>query len=407
MDTITVRMEFTDETIYSGAPGSFNNGITEITCRVDLSIYANSSLWDYQVTLVNNRSQNVNYEYWTCTTLAPGSEPDDTGTPLNSEIIVPIEEYTAGWSPNAWIGSNNSTQDFKKIDYLSDWIDMGIAYAKDFKDNFWGVINHENEEGIFRISDNIQTKGVKLWTWGKNNIDNDLFDFSNGGEDNYIEIWAGVSNTFFSDAVLAPFETKTWNESYCATVNMSAIDQMNASVAINLIWDESTYNVGYELNTFQSDQDYTVRIKLNMDQDIIIAEESISFNKMGHSNTFSLNGLTLPFDTYLLTLEILDSKDNLILNSSESISAGVITSYEDPFSGNDQMIIQGIDQNTMRVLMPKTDQYMLKVTQLNGQTIKDMRFTDNTIDLHIEENGLIIIHVRSANARYSTKLLLR
>jgi hypothetical protein len=73
---------------------------------------------------------------------------------------------------------------------------MGIAYAYDLTDNFWGVINHENEEGIFRISENIETPGMKFWSWGKNNVDNNLFDFSNGGQDNYIELWAGVSESF-------------------------------------------------------------------------------------------------------------------------------------------------------------------------------------------------------------------
>ena len=45
---------------------------------------------------------------------------------------------------------------------------MGIAYAApDMQGgNFWGVINHDNEEGIFRIADNTVTRGLKMWTWG-------------------------------------------------------------------------------------------------------------------------------------------------------------------------------------------------------------------------------------------------
>jgi len=41
---------------------------------------------------------------------------------------------------------------------------MGIAYAApDMQGgNFWGVINHDNEEGIIRIADNTVTRGLKM-----------------------------------------------------------------------------------------------------------------------------------------------------------------------------------------------------------------------------------------------------
>jgi hypothetical protein len=44
--------------------------------------------------------------------------------------------------------------------------DMGIAYAHNLNDNYWGVINHDNKEGIFRISENIETPGMKFWDLG-------------------------------------------------------------------------------------------------------------------------------------------------------------------------------------------------------------------------------------------------
>lgn len=406
-ETITVRMEYTDDTMFSGAPGGFNNGITQITCRVDLSIYSNSSLWDYQVTLINNRSEQVNYEYWTCTTLAPGSVPNDTGTPLNSEIIVPIEEYTAGWSPGGWIGNFNGTYDLNKIDYLSDWTDMGIGYSKDLNDRYWGVINHENEEGVFRISDNIETPGMKFWTWGKNNVDNDLFDFSNGGADNYIELWGGVSNSFFSDAVLAPNEIKTWVESYSPTINMAFVDEINESAAVNLIWDESSNEVSYELNTFQSDQNYTVSLRLEADQDVFIGEEQVAFNALGQVNSFSLDELTLTADSYVLVFELLDVDNNIVLTTSEIISPSIVTATEDQISNENKMILQRVDANNVRILLPKSDQYELRVITLNGQNVHDKRFTGNTFELYFQQRGLFIIQVTSAKSRYSAKFLVR
>ncbi len=58
--------------------------------------------------------------------------------------------------------------DFETLRVFGNWADLGIVYA--FPDvskaNFWGVINHDNGEGIFRIADNSVTPGLKIWTWG-------------------------------------------------------------------------------------------------------------------------------------------------------------------------------------------------------------------------------------------------
>jgi hypothetical protein len=57
---------------------------------------------------------------------------------------------------------------FEKLRYFKNWPTAGIAYAApDMQGgNFWGVINHDNEEGIIRIADNRVTRGLKMWTWG-------------------------------------------------------------------------------------------------------------------------------------------------------------------------------------------------------------------------------------------------
>jgi hypothetical protein len=115
-------MEHTDTTAYAGAPGGFNNGITSITCQIEVSVYSGSSAWDFDVKLINNQSQSVNYEYWTCTTLTPGSEMGNTGSPLNSEMVVPFDQYEAAWSPGGWIGNYGTLYNVDRIDFLSKWM---------------------------------------------------------------------------------------------------------------------------------------------------------------------------------------------------------------------------------------------------------------------------------------------
>ena len=57
---------------------------------------------------------------------------------------------------------------FRKAAPLQELADDGhrLCRARHEGGNFWGVINHDNEEGIIRIADNTVTPGLKMWTWG-------------------------------------------------------------------------------------------------------------------------------------------------------------------------------------------------------------------------------------------------
>ena len=80
---------------------------------------------------------------------------------------------------------------------------MGIAYAApDMQGgNFWGVINHDNEEGIVRIADNTVTPGLKMWTWGFQSFTNETDARKDPNPARpYVELWAGVSDQFFHSA---------------------------------------------------------------------------------------------------------------------------------------------------------------------------------------------------------------
>ena len=92
---------------------------------------------------------------------------------------------------------------FEKLRYFRNWPTMGIAYAApDMQGgNFWGVINHDNEEGIIRIADNTVTPGLKMWTWGFPSFTNETDARKDPSEVRpYVELWAGVSDQFFHSA---------------------------------------------------------------------------------------------------------------------------------------------------------------------------------------------------------------
>lgn len=393
-DTITIRMVYTDTTSYSRAPLTYNNGTTAITCQVDVSVFSKSSMWDFNVRLINNKNENVKYEYWTCTTLTPGSEIGNTGSPLNSEIIIPIEKYFAGWSPRSWIGNNNSTYDLSRINLLDEWSDMGIAYAENFQGNYWGVINHENEEGVFRVCDNNETRGLKLWTWGRNNIDNNLFDFSNGGADNYIELWAGVSESFFTDASIGPNQEITWNESYCPTVNLSSICSMNQIGAVDLEWVPEKSEAKYTLNTFNADRNYAVELAIEGSSlQHSITSHQVKFEPNGQSRMFSLDSLNLTDGVYTLSFNMYDSESNLVLSAEKIIEINT-ASIRNTRQTNDNLIVSQIDRNKFRLEVRNSAKFKYKVMSISGSTYLTGSSDYPSNSISIRTPGLYLIEVK-------------
>jgi hypothetical protein len=238
---VTVSMSHKDDVEYSAAPGRFLRGSTGIEATYHVTLKADRAALDARVVLKNPQDKIVDYEYWTCTTLAPGSDANNPKTTGGAEIIAPIEAYTTpAWSSNLSEGDKSlgsGRSQFEKLRYFRNWPTMGIAYAApDMQGgNFWGVINHDNEEGIIRIADNTVTRGLKMWTWGYQSFTNETDARKDPSEARpYVELWAGVSDQFFHRATLPARGEVSIPETYSPTVGMSNVTHANENILINL-----------------------------------------------------------------------------------------------------------------------------------------------------------------------------
>ncbi len=274
-DEIAVEMSFTDNIARTGAvPGRFTKGKTGITCVATVTVYKDKPYVKLRIKLINPQKKTVNYEYWTCTTLAPGSEPGKTISPPNSEIVVPVRKVKVkdDWWP--WMGTVEKRAggphifNYQKLALFSNWADMGIAYAyPDMEKEWWGVINHRNEEGIFRIANNRQyTPGVKFWTWGyRQGSSADPRRFGDARRP-YIELWAGNSREFFKNAQMAAGEEKTWDEYYIPTVGLSKVTyaNLNALVYLDVMKDRAKNQFNFTAKVFTTRLDEMMNLNLKL-----------------------------------------------------------------------------------------------------------------------------------------------
>jgi hypothetical protein len=238
---VTVSMSLKDDFAYAAAPKKFSRGSTGIESTYYVTLKADRAAVDARMVLKNPHARTIPYEYWTCTTLAPGSDPKNPRTTGGAEIIAPIEAYrTPHWSANLAEGDESAgpgRSRFEKLRYFKNWPTMGIAYAAPDMGaaNFWGVINHDNEEGIIRIADNTVTPGLKMWTWGFPSFTNETDPRKDPNEAQpYVELWAGVSDEFFHSANFPALGEVSIPETYSPTVGMSNVTHANENILINL-----------------------------------------------------------------------------------------------------------------------------------------------------------------------------
>jgi hypothetical protein len=249
---VTVSMSLTDDFEYSAAPGKFRKGFTGIEATYYVTLKEGRAALDARMVLKNPQPKAIQYEYWTCTTLAPGSDPKNPKTTGGAEIIAPIHAYrTPAWSADLSGGDEslgNGNSRFEKLRYFRNWPSAGIAYAAPDMQakNFWGVINHDNDEGIIRIADNTVTPGLKMWTWGFASFTNETDPRKDPNPQRpYVELWAGVSDEFFHSAEFPALGEVSIPETYSPTVGMSNVTQANENILINLSAEGASVNLQF------------------------------------------------------------------------------------------------------------------------------------------------------------------
>lgn len=273
---VTVAMSTKDEIDNSAAPSQYNLGATGLEVTYFVTMRAGRAAVDVKIEIANPSEDSIEYEYWTNATLAPGSDPLAPRTTAGAEIIAPIEaikipRYWQGIAAQEKASRFIDVYDFVNLRYFKNWPDMGIAYA--FPDmegqNFWGVINHDNEEGLFRIADNTITPGLKMWTWGfpqSNVVDpNTSTDESRP----YIELWAGVTREFWQRASLPANSHLEIKETYSPSVGMANVTHANETFLVNMAHDGSS---SIDCQIFGMFPDQSVQLSMLLDDQAFYAE---------------------------------------------------------------------------------------------------------------------------------------
>jgi len=211
-----------------------------------------------------------------------------------------------------------------------NWTNDGIAYAwDDDKTNYWGVINHDNQEGIIRIANNIDdTPGLKMWAWGYNQSqDIDYYENPLVVRRPYIELWAGHSKEFFASAQFDANSKKTWKEIYFPTIGLENVTHANNGIVADFKIDTSNTSLVAKINfiTAFPNNNYNLSLEITGQNSQVLFNQSVVPDPI-NGNSFTIN---LPADqTWIsgdsLICKIKDSANESYLSASISLN-GITT----------------------------------------------------------------------------------
>ncbi len=350
-----LKLSITDDLVYDNINfPRFALGATGLTCEATYIIPKNKPYAQLDINIKNPTDQMKYYEYWTCTTLAPGIDTYD-GSPTGM-IVAPTQVlFRDGYSWMANVESEaypkpaagqpdtapqyvkdfeefgfnpwDTTQaqkdarrtqyiNYDKLNYFKNWASSGIAYCQDLarlpQADWWGVINQENQEGFLRIADNSVTPGMKYWLWAYNGSYTTQPYNTTGSSRPYIELWAGPSNKFFDMAYLKAGESIHWTETYTATNGLYDVTNANENGAINIKFtpNGNRFNVAADVSSTGIGQ--WQQMELRLENGTLLGYKDFTVNAI---NSETVKGTATVGATDKIVATLMDAEGNVLVSA--------------------------------------------------------------------------------------------
>ncbi len=226
---------------------------SKLFCSIEVFLEKGHAALGYRVHFENKNDHSMGYEYWTLTTLAPGTDLESTLLPKNTLILSPTKKVQLksdwwSWMSDLVSGAPAEETDynggeiswFDKSSQVSNWTGAGIMYAYPYMTkDWWGAINLDNNIGILRIAPHEKTPGMKYWSWGFDAFKNEQPMSLDARDENrsHIELWGGRSREFTRQAEPihpGPDNAIEWDEYYYPTFELDTIHYANEFGAIEI-----------------------------------------------------------------------------------------------------------------------------------------------------------------------------
>lgn len=215
-----VTAEPWDTTVSDGADGSATAIMTitersrNIQARVEVTLRPEEAGFTVRTTLHNPNAEARSLQYWSNAMLSPGSHgvrPSLRFYYPTSEVIVHSRGDRS--LPDAHGTMSWPVYDGRDMSHYANWRDWLGFFAPNLTMPYTAVYDDAAALGMVRVFPPEVVRGHKLFAFGLEFGDSGAYT-DDGSQ--YVEMWSGLSPTFWDDVTLGPGAGVSWSETWYA-----------------------------------------------------------------------------------------------------------------------------------------------------------------------------------------------
>ena len=242
-----VTAEPWDTVVSPGADGSATATISieersrDIQARVEVTLRPGEAGFTLRTVLHNPNGEARSLQYWTNAMLSPGSP----GVQPSLRFYYPASEVVVhsrgdGSLPDAHGTMAWPVHDGRDMSSYANWRDWLGFFAPNLSAPYTAVYDDAAALGMVRVYPPEVVRGNKLFAFGLGF--GDSLAYTDDGSQ-YVEMWSGLSPTFWDDVTLGPGASVSWSETWYAIAGTGGPSTAGPEGTLSVSRDGATLHV--------------------------------------------------------------------------------------------------------------------------------------------------------------------
>ena len=275
-----------------------------IRVTVQVSLAPASSALTVRTSLYNPNAEDKSLQYWINAMLSPGAH--SVGNSLR--LVVPAVQLVVHSTGDGSLPAAHGLLTWpvyqgRDLSYYRNWRNWLGFFAPEVSADFTAIYDEQTELGMVRAFPVELARGAKLFAFGADFPD--VGSYTDDGS-KYIEMWGGLTPSFWEFATLAAGATESWEETWYVLAGCGTPVQANNEAALSAVRNGSVLQLG--LTTTLAGQ-WRIRV-------LAAGEQVLELSVITSPEAAYRETVTLPATISDKSLEIavLDRSDQVVLS---------------------------------------------------------------------------------------------
>ncbi len=216
---------------------------TGMTIEVTIALGGGESAFSVTPRIVNPTAEAQQYQFWANAMLTLS----DTNSPSPGLMFVlPDDQVTVHATadeslPGPGQGMSWPIHNGRDFSQFSTWQRYLGVFADPAQAGFFGAYDRQSDQGVVRVFPHEVARGVKIFCLG--DLPSSLWT-DDGYAGRYVELWGGLTPTFWDSWTLNPGGSVSWTERWYAVSGIDGYNWANETAAIRLTPSGDSAEVG-------------------------------------------------------------------------------------------------------------------------------------------------------------------